>query len=67
MGFDIDKFYDNAYKKVNVVPFGYLEYRLTYAPSGYVYCSDRAGNAVYVKKRQDGSLVYEDSKLNVVG
>lgn len=67
MKFDIDEYYNSIYKKVDAVPFGYLEYRLSYAPNGYVYCSDRAGNAVYVKTRQDGSLVYEDSKLNVVG
>lgn len=67
MKFDIDKFTTTHTKRVDVVPFGYLEYRLSYAPNGYIYCSDGAGNAVYVKTRQDGSLVYEDSKLNVVG
>lgn len=64
MGFNVDRFYDSLYKKVDTVPFGYIEYRLTYAPNGYVYCSDRAGNGVYVKARPDGSLAHEDVKLD---
>lgn len=59
MKFCINEHCDNAHKKVDAVPYGYLEYRLTYAPNGYVYCADGAGNAVYVKQRPDGSLVYQ--------
>lgn len=59
MAFNIDKFYDNLYDKVDAVPYGYLEYRLTYAPEGYVYCALDQDHGVYVRKNEDGSLDYE--------
>lgn len=61
MAFDIDAYYDGLYEKVEAVPRGYLEYRLSYAPEGYVLCSARDGRGVYVRKREDGSLAYEDN------
>lgn len=67
MSFDIDKFYDSACKKVDAVPFGYLEYRLSYAPEGYVFCALDKLNGVYVKKQPDGRLRHEDIWGRCVG
>lgn len=63
MAFDIDRFYDELYEKVDRVPRGYLEYRLTYAPAGYVYCALDDEHAVYVRENEDGTLDYEDDHM----
>lgn len=60
----VKSYIDSLYQKVDKVPYGYLEYRLTYAPEGYVFCALDRNNGVYVKTDENGKLEYETQASN---